>query len=192
MRFPLDDDDFRCSPYLAESAALVAADGPLVELQDREIKTLEAERAERVLHHYRCDLRAKSTSEALGDEEANGVAGAPVLPKRMHRAVPRNCPSASTTHSTVPASPSFSSQAELLLKTLGPRSVEPLRTSGRYRHVGQAAGGPRRHHRPLAEGRRAVGSIAGRRASLQSAWRARARAPKPRSLKNWLRTSWTS
>ena len=83
MRFPIDDDAFRCSPYLAESAALVAADGPLVELEDGEIKTLEAERAERVLHHYRCDLRAESTSKTVGVEEANGVAGAPVLPKRM-------------------------------------------------------------------------------------------------------------
>ena len=83
MRFPIDHDDFRCSSYLAESAALVAADGPLVELEDREIKTLEAERAERVLHHQSCDLGAESTSKTLGVEEAKGVAGAHVLPKRM-------------------------------------------------------------------------------------------------------------
>ena len=83
MRPPIDDHDFRCSAYLAEPAALVAADGPLVELEDREIKTLETERAERVLHHQSCDLSAKSTSETLGVEEANGVTGTPVLPKRM-------------------------------------------------------------------------------------------------------------
>ena len=178
MRFPIDDDAFRCSPYLAESAALVAADGPLVELEDREIKTLEAERAERVLHHYRCDLRAESTSKTVGVEEANGVAGARVLPKTngalpcrgtvlQRRRPTRPCP-------TRPAS---RARPELPLTTSGPRRVEPLRTSERYRHVGQAAGGPRRHRRPLAEGRRAVRSAAGRRASLQSAWRGRARLP---------------
>jgi hypothetical protein len=70
MRFPIDDDDFRCSPYLPESTALVAADGPLVELEDREIKALEAERTERVLHHHRGDLGAESTSETIGIEEA--------------------------------------------------------------------------------------------------------------------------
>ena len=81
MRFPIDYHDFRCSPYLAESAAPVTADGPLVELEDPEIKTLEAEGAERVPHHQHCDLGAKSTSETLGVEEANGVTGAPILPK---------------------------------------------------------------------------------------------------------------
>jgi hypothetical protein len=83
MRFPVDDDDIRCPACFPESAALVAADGPLVELEDREIKALEAERAEGVVHHHRCDLGAESTSETLGIEEANGVAGAPVSPKRM-------------------------------------------------------------------------------------------------------------
>ena len=82
-----------------------------VEFEDREIKTLEAERAERVLHDYRYDLRAESTSKTLGVEEANGVAGAPVLSKRMQPCRAENCPPASTTHATVPASPSFSSQA---------------------------------------------------------------------------------
>ena len=146
MRFAVDDDDFRCSPHLAESAALVAADCPLVELEDREIKTAEAEPA-----NAYC-----TTTFVTSVPNPRPSARSRRSQRRSKRSRPPETNAALSCRGTVlqrrrptrqcPPHPVSRTKRELPLTTCGRKRVEPLRTSRRYPHVGRAAVGPRRQH----------------------------------------------